>query len=567
MPLFAWGILAAAALLALVFAIRHAPVAPFWADEWMYVPVVTGRQPFTLEWLVAFHNEHRIPLPKLLWFAGARLSSLDSRWGVALNVTLLALAGAILLRAVQRFRGRLVWTDAFVSLLFLHWGHFENMTWPFQIQFVLNALLLSILLATVLALKHRSPGELALPFGLCVLAMPLCGAGNLPFVLLLAPWWIWNSLRQESRTRLPLSIGLPAAALLLSATYFLGIRRPPQFPPSPSLGASLTVALQCLTGSLGTVSAQQWPISGGLALGLLALTVGILSRKGSQQAPTRSVAAGLILVLGGLGLLVGMIGHSRAGASTAYGFAGRYVSLTCVFPFILYVAAEFFDAELPGRLVRTALFGLMAALLVPNALLALNVLDLRRSATEQLLRDVRVGLPLRLMVARNGFWCPGFDAEFETGLRALAEKRWSIYRDHVPPALPRAGEIPPGGALVTTLSDGRIALELPASARYRLPLAPGAHEIRLESGHLRSSGGPVQVRVRLVREGAAPEPVWSELLSRSIGVQRRTELRVQSPVRANLEISVEPAERDPVAAGEPEFMMLLEIRPEPSRDR
>src|SRR5689334_16018091 len=117
-PLVAWGVLAAASIAALYFALRHAPVAPFWPDEWMQTPVAAGRRPFSLGWLLAFHNEHRIPLPKLLWVGVMRMTNFDARWGAALNVALLTAAAAIVLHAVRRFRGRALWTDAILPLLF-----------------------------------------------------------------------------------------------------------------------------------------------------------------------------------------------------------------------------------------------------------------------------------------------------------------------------------------------------------------------------------------------------------------------------------------------------------------
>ncbi|HVR85249.1 MAG TPA: glycosyltransferase family 2 protein, partial [Planctomycetota bacterium] len=122
-PVFVWGMLFAAFMAALGFSLRHAPPIPFWPDEWAYVPLLSGRQSLSLDWLFAFHNEHRIPLPKLIWWAVGRMTAADGRWGVALNVSLLAAAGAVLVPAVRRTRGRTLWTDAFIPLILLHWGH------------------------------------------------------------------------------------------------------------------------------------------------------------------------------------------------------------------------------------------------------------------------------------------------------------------------------------------------------------------------------------------------------------------------------------------------------------
>ncbi|HLY73269.1 MAG TPA: glycosyltransferase, partial [Planctomycetota bacterium] len=154
-PIFVWGLLLAAFIAALRFSLRHAPPIPFWPDEWGYVPLLTGKQSLSFRWLLAFHNEHRIPLPKLIWWAVGRMSAVDGRWGVALNVSLLAASGAVLISAIRRTRGRTLWTDAFLPLLLLHWGHEENMTWPFQVGFILDVFLLALVISALLDLRRQ----------------------------------------------------------------------------------------------------------------------------------------------------------------------------------------------------------------------------------------------------------------------------------------------------------------------------------------------------------------------------------------------------------------------------
>ena len=51
------------ALLALVA--RFGSNVPSW-DEWDLVPALTGNQPVSAEWLWSQHNEHRVPLPRLV---------------------------------------------------------------------------------------------------------------------------------------------------------------------------------------------------------------------------------------------------------------------------------------------------------------------------------------------------------------------------------------------------------------------------------------------------------------------------------------------------------------------
>src|SRR6185503_15240107 len=171
--------------------------------------------PLSPGWLWAQHNEHRIPLAKLVWLGLERISGADARWGAAVNVLLLAAASVVLILALRRSRGQTAWTDAFVPLLFLHWDHWENMTWPFQVAFALHVLFLSLILSRILRLSRSSVAAQALPMGLLLIGFSLVGSSALPLIAVLAPWWIWTATRERPRISNWKSIGLPCVALLI----------------------------------------------------------------------------------------------------------------------------------------------------------------------------------------------------------------------------------------------------------------------------------------------------------------------------------------------------------------
>jgi hypothetical protein len=549
-PIVAWTALVLASILALGFAVRHAPVAPYWVDEWRHVPVVTGHRPLTLEWLLAFHNEHRIPLPKLIWLAVERISGFDARWGAALNVAVLTGASALLLLGLRNFRGRTVWTDAVVPLLYLHLGHWHNMTWPFQIAFMLHALFVSLLLFVLLSLKGAPSPLSAVLFGAGLVALTLCGAPGLPVAVLLGGWWMWRL----GRAGRPVQHGLVAAALLLAAAHFLGTRPPSTIPPSPGPGSSLLVGLQCLAGSIGPLGATTWPFSGILALIALALTVGMFLR--AVHRNPESPAGGLLLALAGLGVMVVMIGHARAGETASAGFTLRYVTLSTLFPFLAVVAADMVDLPAGKAAARAAIVGLLAVGYLPGAFQAVDMADLRREAGAALVRDVEAGLPVRMVAVEHGFWCPTDPGALESGLAALAEARQSLYRRVAPPAPVR----PDGdGKAATVLRDGRQAFELLPNARFQVPLGAGTNEIRLETAHFGTSRVDVRMIVRVLRGDASPEPVWSDRLPRSSSIPRRIDLIVHSPGAAALEVTVEPEEK--VVTTGPQLMMIARIVP------
>ena len=56
------------------------------ADEWELVPALAREQPISPAWLWAQHNEHRIPLPKLVLLGLFAVSDNDIRSGMFFNV-------------------------------------------------------------------------------------------------------------------------------------------------------------------------------------------------------------------------------------------------------------------------------------------------------------------------------------------------------------------------------------------------------------------------------------------------------------------------------------------------
>src|SRR5262249_20409083 len=124
-PIFVWGIWALMVSAALTYIAWYGSDVPYW-DEWILVPALTGRQPLTLEFLWAQHNEHRIPLPKLLLVTFARLSHHNFRTGMVANVIILGLTAAAMIRAARKLRGRTSFSDAFFPMAMLHWGHYDN---------------------------------------------------------------------------------------------------------------------------------------------------------------------------------------------------------------------------------------------------------------------------------------------------------------------------------------------------------------------------------------------------------------------------------------------------------
>ena len=96
--LFVWTIWALFLSLAVFYVIRFGPDVPRW-DDYAVIPQVAGAEPVTPAWLWSQHNEHRIPLARLILFGAFRLDGADPRPVMLLSVGLLATLAAVLIRA------------------------------------------------------------------------------------------------------------------------------------------------------------------------------------------------------------------------------------------------------------------------------------------------------------------------------------------------------------------------------------------------------------------------------------------------------------------------------------
>ena len=81
-----WGFLA---LTVVLYIAEYGHNVPYY-DGWSMVDVLRGTQPVDAAWLWQAHNDHRIPIPKMVLLALYHLSGWDFRVGMYANATLLA---------------------------------------------------------------------------------------------------------------------------------------------------------------------------------------------------------------------------------------------------------------------------------------------------------------------------------------------------------------------------------------------------------------------------------------------------------------------------------------------
>jgi hypothetical protein len=101
-----------------------------YTDDLLIADAVSGERPIRPSWLWAQWNDHRIPIVKAVLVPLYRAASYDCRSALLLNVALLAVASALMIRTAAAIRGGPSHADAFFPLAFLGWWS-SSLAWGF----------------------------------------------------------------------------------------------------------------------------------------------------------------------------------------------------------------------------------------------------------------------------------------------------------------------------------------------------------------------------------------------------------------------------------------------------
>lgn len=211
--------------LALIGGVRGYSPVPFW-DMWeSYVPFLdkAANGDWSVWW--AQHNEHRVVLARLFFWADLRWFH-GAGWFLILVNYILVAIGAVLfcriLREVevpQRRATDMQALTAFLVICLFFWSQHENLTWGFQSQFILAQLLP---IAALYALYRSMPGRsamFALACALGVLSVGTMANGILALPLMAA----YALLTRQGARRVGV---LAALAVLMLLAYFHGYQAP-----------------------------------------------------------------------------------------------------------------------------------------------------------------------------------------------------------------------------------------------------------------------------------------------------------------------------------------------------
>lgn len=429
-PWFCWGIWLAMTSLAIGFVLRFGPQVPLF-DDYALVPALVGEQSVTPSFLWSLHNEHRLPLPKLVLLCAYPLFRDDFRAGMFITVACLSAASAILMGATSRARGWCSYSDAFFPIVLLNWGHYNNLLWSWQVQFGLSTLL-GLGTASLIAIGGLRPGKgILVTSGVLLMLLPLCGANGLAMVPPLATWLV---LLGTSRIRFgrpgggaALVSALPG--MLLTLLYFVDYQKPPQIDREAGPVAVLRTAIQFLSLEMGPIASNAWRIGGLTALGLAAVTVMLLLNVAWRRPGERPRACGLLAVLAGFGLLALGLSWGRAGGNERSGLEPRYITLAVPVPCLVAMTWSLYGPIALRRMVPMGLLAGSLILLWPNMDIGLEQAQLREADSDAVLADIRSGVPPYVLIARHSRFLHSSHDELTRALPQLQAAELGVFRE------------------------------------------------------------------------------------------------------------------------------------------
>jgi hypothetical protein len=401
---------AAMLVAALFLVLRYGSDVPSW-DDWDMVPTATGHQPVTTKWLWSQHNEHRVPIPRLLQLAMLRSSGIDFRTGMYFNVGATAALALAMILTARRLRGRSSFLDAFFPLALMNWAQADNFLWCWQLEYFVSMCLAGTTLILIARMGIEPKLGAELTAGACIMLLPLCGANGLGMVPPLALWLgyvavvRWRSPAKGGRRDAIILFAFAAAALLLCGLYFMGYNQVPYHPSTHHPRAILRTALQFLTMSLGPgvvglsfeerVPMLFWKLACAAVAALLLLTWWMLALNWYKRPNQRLRAAGLFLFIGAMVSLAFGLGMGRNG------FEIRYVTLSVPLLCAFYLAWTIYGPPRLRTMIGTLLFTTVIVLLVPNTRWGWRYASDLKSHLAAFEGDVMSGTPPYQLIQRH----------------------------------------------------------------------------------------------------------------------------------------------------------------------
>lgn len=415
---FVWSVWLVMMAIALVNLVKYGRNIPL-AEDWLFVAPLTGHESNLLHWLWSQNNEHRIPLFRLIVLILLKLTHGDFRVGMFLSIISLGGLSLAMLQVAQSLRGgRTRFVDAFFPITLLHLGHWENLFWSWQFNFVLSVVLTGVVLLILVSQRFPMTPVAAIIAGVCLMLLPLCGATGLLFAPFLALWFgycgllhwnsnwrNWTAREPEGKTRWSgrFLIGSAVVALCLTGLYFVGYERPAWTPPNPGPGPSLWAALQFLALGWGPIARSSWLLS---TIGIMGLLIPSAAMAGfgllRHRGPERHRALGIFVFFGTLIVFALGMGWGRAGTIAIEGnWPIGYVLLAVPTLWIAFFIWELYASPKVRLVAQGSLFLGLVLLLPFNTVHGLDWRDYYRQGMRRVEQDLRVGTPPSILAERH----------------------------------------------------------------------------------------------------------------------------------------------------------------------
>lgn len=238
-------------------------------EDWLMIGPWLGKDQDVLGWLWSINNGHRTPLPRLIYLCLLWLTD-QFRAGALLSQLMLSGLALLLAHVTARARGGgLRIYDVVYPLALLHLGHWNNIEWGWQIQFVSTTVLAGLLLCSLAerTVPSRAAGWLAF---LSAILLPLTGLPGIVLAVGMIPWFLATAIAATGEARS--TRGVPVAAIVIIVAYtilfFIGWY-PAWSPGHPDINRLVEATIEYFALAKG------WPFMYALdrAVGVLVLTL------------------------------------------------------------------------------------------------------------------------------------------------------------------------------------------------------------------------------------------------------------------------------------------------------
>lgn len=336
------------------YVIQHASNVPFY-DDWQFVFWMVGKQPLNLQWLFAQHNEHLIPIPRLLVVTMLALSGKSLYAATFPAVGAVALLSASLIILARHLRGYANWTDGIFAFLFLSLAHSENLITPLQVTFTGAALIPGLLLVLMLWQPEgpvSNAGILGIALcGICTLGFGPASMVYCPALILWLLYAAYRRWRSGASVKLWGSLaGVACLLIVLLALFVLTFKHPGPPPAPPNPWAVVSIAGQFLALGASPHLKDYWPESAWLVPGLLLACAGRLSHVFLTRPGERLRAAALLLCMTSLVGLAFSIGIGRAQLADVAGWTFRYGVMSALSLVMVYLTLLLYSPDQQYRL-------------------------------------------------------------------------------------------------------------------------------------------------------------------------------------------------------------------------